>query len=223
MEACTPCTRGCVRCLEMWSAAIQSSPSVKLACKPWKLPGEISKSLKHTHSQTMKTSAAQRTQHTYSFLRTQVLNKHQSPKSNSNFHNIGWWLLAFTSPGGAMSSSFSQCRSGQIHLVNHCKGGEVKIVWKANQLNQNRMRSQTIQLLGCFEKKSLSILLFYKYLPGTCTPTLTHRYLQISLLSDRQQGKSQTNHWYIGIESESQKLTVEKNDSTCSVLTKILV
>lgn len=29
-------------------------------------------------------------------------------------------------------------------------------------------------------------------------------------MSDRQQGKSQTNHWYIGIESESQKLTVEK-------------
>lgn len=169
MEACTPCTRGCVRCLEMWSAAIQSLPSVKLACKPWKLPGEISKSLKHTRSQTMKTSAAQRTQHTYSFLRTQVLNKHQSPKSNSNFHNIGWWLLAFTSPGGAMSSSFSQCRSGQIHLVNHCKGGEVKIVWKANQLNQNRMRSQTIQLLGCFEKNHF---LFYYFINICQEPAL---------------------------------------------------
>lgn len=166
------------------------------------------------------------THNTYSFLRTQVLNKHQSPKSNSNFHNIGWWLLAFTSPGGAMSSSFSQCRSGQIHLVNHCKGGEVKIVWKANQLNQNQMRSQTIQLLGCFEKNHF---LFYYFINICQEPALPpsliseYYYLWISLMSDRQQGKSQTNHWYIGIESESQKLTVEKNDSTCSVLTKILV
>lgn len=47
-----------------------------------------------------------------------------------------------------------------------------------------------------------------------CTPTLTHHYLWISLLSDMQQGKSPTNRWYIGSELESQKLTDEKNYST---------
>lgn len=58
--------------------------------------------------------------------------------------------------------------------------------------------------------------LFYYFINICQEPALPpsliseYYYLWISLMSDRQQGKSQTNHWYIGIESESQKLTVEK-------------